>query len=439
MKRILSLVLCIVLCVGSAACGRDNTRSYANFYYYRLDAAYGVDDGVLESEIRELEAVQDDLTPALERYLLGPETDGLKSLIPAGTRLLAWDLSDNVLQLHFDETFAALTGIELTVAAGCLARTFLEMTGAETLLITADGALLDGNAAISLSLSELALYDDTPEKLRNKSAIYYFDVQRRYLIGSKATVELSEPSAAPASVLELLLEPPSGSGLSAPLPSGTRIRSVIVEDGLCTVDLSAEFESRRFYSRRAQLLSLFSVVNTLTELEGIERVEFSVDGDLLIRYGSFTISEPLVRDTRFIGPVRTALGEIDASLYLCHGPEGGLLEIPVRIRGTNAVSREELLLNALLEDTGANDISSRIPVGTVLNQVSIHGGICHVDLSDAYLTSPGDLYWSGRAIAATLCTIEGVTGVQITVNGAIPEDLDPELFGILTPENDWFL
>lgn len=439
MKRIIIIIVCICLTLSQAGCGRDSTRSLVQFYYYRTDAAYGVDDGVLVPEVRELTAAQDDLTPALELYLRGPETAGLECPIPAGTRVLSWSRSGDALQLHFDESLAMLTGIELTVAAGCLARTFLEMTGAETLVLTADGALLDGNTAMTLPLSGLALYDDTPDKLHGKATVYYTDAQRRYLIGSSVTVNLNDASEIPGYLLEQLLQPPPGSGLSSPLPGGTQIRSVSVEDGLCTVDFSAEFENRRFYSRSAQLLTLAGVVNTLTELEHIDRVEFSVDGNLLIRYGAVTISEPLVRDTRFVGPVRTALGEIDASLYLVHSPEGGLLEIPVRIRRTTAVTREELLMRALLADTGDNGFSTRIPEGTALNQIIIRDGICHVDLSGEYLASPGDLLWSGRVIAATLCTAEGISGVQITVDGAVPEGMDAALFGVLTPENDWYL
>lgn len=439
MKRILILILSMALLLTLTGCGEENSRAYMDFYYYRTDSAYGVDDGVLVREIRELNAKPDDLTAAMELYLAGPETEGYESPLPNDIRFLSWSKNEDALQLNFNSSLAALTGIELTVTAGCLARTFLGMTGAETLILTADGALLNGSTAFTLSASELMLYDDTPDRLRSQSTVYYFDAQRRYLIGSTVTMDLNDPQSGPGYLLEQLLTPPSGSGLASPLPKGTRVHSVRVEDGLCTVDLSAEFESRRFYSRRAQLLSLFSIVNTLTELEGIERVELSVDGDLLIRYGAVSISEPLVRDTRFLGPVRTALGETDASVYLCHGPEGGLLEIPVRIRRTNAVTREELLIRALLSDPGENDLSSRIPEGTQLNQIEIRGGICHVDLSAAYLSSPENLSWSGRVIAATLCTSEDISGVQITVDGTIPEDFNAEFFGILIPEDDWYL
>ena len=61
-------------------------------------------------------------------------------------------------------------------------------------------------------------------------------------------------------LLEQLLTPPAGTTLRSALPSGTYFNSVTVENGLCTVDVSEEFDSRRFYSMSAQSLSLLSIV-----------------------------------------------------------------------------------------------------------------------------------------------------------------------------------
>ena len=108
-------------------------------------------------------------------------------------------------------------------------------------------------------------------------------------------------------LLEQMCLQPQDPTLQSPLPEGTQILSAVNEDGICTVDLSREFINRRFYSPSAQLLSIFSMVNTLTALPEIDRVEFTVEGELLLRVGSVSIPGPLARDDRFLGPVRTGL------------------------------------------------------------------------------------------------------------------------------------
>ena len=113
--------------------------------------------------------------------------------------------------------------------------------------------------------------------------------------------------------------------------------------------------------------------------------------------------------------------------------------MPTRFRQTGAISQAEQIVRYLLQDPGTNDISTRIPSDTQLNSISINGGICYVNLSSHYLSTPEDLQYSGRVIAASLCTLPEVERVQILVDGAVPEDFYPGWFGPLQPSSDWFL
>lgn len=437
MRRILALLLCICLGASLFGCAEEELKDPGMFYYYRTDTAYSGTDGVIAPEERELAGIRDDLDALLECYCQGPERPELENPLPQGTGAPSWTLRDGVLTLDFASGFAALSGIELTVAAGCLARTFLELTGAETLVLTAGGALLDGETALTLTKDTMLLRDDSLDLLHGEFTVYYTDADRRYLIGQSVSLNLSSREELPILLLEQMLDAPSGTALRAVIPEGTRIRSVTVEDGLCSVDLSAGFESRRFYSHTSQLLSLLGIVNCLTALGEIDQVEFSVEGSLLVRYGSLSISGPMSADSRLIGPVRTGLGERDATIYLTQG--SGLIAIPTRLRQTGAVSQPELVLRTLLSDPGTNGFTTCIPAGAKLNSIRVEKRICHVDLSAEYLDSPEDLVWAGRVITASLCELDSISAVRITVDGAVPEGFDSAIFGVLTPENDWFL
>lgn len=436
MKRLAALFLCILLLGG---CTTPQLTTPGSFYYPSADVTYQGSNGIIASERRELTGIRDDLGAMLELYLEGPLDPGLLDPLPPGTELLDYTLFEQVLTLRFNQTMAQLSGIELTVAAGCLARTFLPLTGAQQLILTADGALLNGNTALSLTMEDLYLRDDSLDRLHAAFTVYYASPDRRYLIGHDISVLVSAPEELPQYLLELLLTPPKDSGLRSALPAGTRFLSVTVENGLCTVDVSSQFDSRRYFSMSAQCLSLLSVVNTLTALEEIDRVEFTVEGDLLIRYGTMSITEPLVRDERCIGPVRTALGEQEAVIYLAFGTEELLVPIPARITPSINATLTELVVQTLLNDSGTNGIRSCIPSGTTVNSITLENGTCILDLSSAYLTTPELLPCSNRVLAATLCALDGIERVQILVNGGIPEGFSEDLFGILVPEEDWFL
>ena len=437
MKRLFCVLL--IVCLLLSGCSEPEFQRPGTFYYPRTETAYQGNEGVIAPELRELGGIADDLTAILELYCAGPLEPGLENPLPPGTVLLDHCLDGTILTLRFNDVLAQLTGIELTVAAGCLARTFLPLTGAQELILTADGALLGGNTSLRLRLEDLSLRDDSLDLLHTEYPVYYASTDRRYLIRQTVTTHHTSQEELIMHLLEKLLTPPSGSGLRSALPAGTRFLSVSLENGLCTVDVSAEFENRRFYTMSAQCLSLLSVVNTLTALEEIDRVEFTVEGDLLIRYGSLSITAPLVRDERCVGPVRTGLGEQDAVLYLVHGSEGLLMRIPARLRPTASTAMPELVVRALLSDPGTNGIRSCIPAGTKLLSLKLEGSLCVVDLSGEYLDQPDQLRSSGRVLAASLCALEEVDGVRILVNGSVPEGFEADLFGILRPQDDWFL
>lgn len=434
MKRMTLFLLC--LCLLLSACTVPVTDPGTVFYYPRSETESLSEP--FASESRDIPRYTE-MTKLLALYCGGPVTSGLENTLPPDTTVLSWDLHDGKLWLNFDSSLAQLSGIELTVAAACLSKTFLERLDAHTLVLTAQGALLNGETALQLSTQDLNLQDDTQERLQQSFTVYYTTADRRYLIGEEVSVQVAPAEELPMQLLELLLTPPDGSELHSALPAGTRFRSVTIEDGLCTVDLSQQFDSRRYFSLPAQCLSLLSMVNTLTGLEQIQRVEFTVEENLLIRYGALSIDAPLVRDERCIGPVRTGLGEQDREIYLAHSSEELLVPIPSRIRQSTNQTLPEQLIRCLLQDPGSNGVRSWIPEGTRLNGISVTGGTCYVDVSSHYLSDPAHLRSAGRVIAATLCLLEEIDRVQILVDGAIPQGFDSALFGNLTPTPDWFL
>lgn len=436
MKRTVCLILCLLLLTGCTSLPPEEGTA---FYYHRTDTAFRGSDGVIAPELRDVSQAGGDLNALVALYCAGPLTQGLENPLPPGTALRSGSLNSGELRLEFDPGLATLSGVDLTLAAGCLARTFLELTGADTLILTAGGALLNGQTSLRLTLEDLQVRDTSLDRLHRELTVYYADRERRYLVAQQVTLAAGTPEELPMQLLELLLDAPKSGGLNSALPQGTRFLSASVSDGLCTVDLNPGFEGTRFYSHPSQVLSIMAIVNTLTGLPEIDRVEFTVDGQLLTRYGPLTITEPLSRDERCIGPVRTSLGEEDVTVYLAHGGDGRLLTVPARLTRSTTVSRAELILRHLLRDSGTNGIGTHIPEGTALNALRIEEGTCFVDLSAEYLSSPAALPISARVIAASLCALEEVEQVQILVNGSVPADFDSEMFGPLCPTSDWFL
>ena len=79
-------------------------------------------------------------------------------------------------------------------------------------------------------------------------------------------------------LLTLLLEGPLEEDLSSPVPDGVTLRGWTLADGLLTVDFSARYAS---LSGVSLTLADYSVAETLCQLDEVEAVEITAEGDYL--------------------------------------------------------------------------------------------------------------------------------------------------------------
>ncbi|MBM3706411.1 MAG: GerMN domain-containing protein, partial [Actinobacteria bacterium] len=82
-------------------------------------------------------------------------------------------------------------------------------------------------------------------------------------------------------IVEEIIRGPVGEQAYPVLPSDVKVNSVDIENGLATVDFSKEIITNSTeipHSSTTEILAIFSIVDTLTEFEEIQKVRITVDG-----------------------------------------------------------------------------------------------------------------------------------------------------------------
>lgn len=439
MKRIIASLLCAALLLLLPGCASNDSTVSGKFYYRRSSTEFGVTDGIISCEERSIPGPSADLDTVLSAYFSGPEDDRLITPFPRDAAVLDWVITDQTLILTMNDSFGALSGVDLSIACACICKTFTELLPITHVQLQLKEGMLDDERYLLFSQEDIRLYDNGLDQSRENFTLYYSDSQRRYLIAEEVAVSLATEDDVISFLLEALMTPPENSGLYSPLPRQTRLLDYTVDNGICTVNFSAEFERNGFSGCEAQRLSLLSVVNTLTQLEEIQQVEFASEGNLLVSYKMLTISEPFVFDENAIGPVRTGMNEFDATLYLSNGTEEQLAAVPTRVRQSSGISHAELVVEALLKYSPTNSLFSTIPANTTLHSVTVDNGVCLVDLSDAFLNNEAHLVRSVHSIVASVCSLEGIHSARITIDGQTPDGDYGHLFDVLAPQSSWFL
>lgn len=97
-------------------------------------------------------------------------------------------------------------------------------------------------------------------------------------------------------IVETLLEGPANSHLYTIIPTGTTLRGLFFDSGMFIVDLSREFSGIHSQGVNEQLLGVYSLVNSLTELDAKAKVRFLINGtEPDGSEGHVDLSQPMTR------------------------------------------------------------------------------------------------------------------------------------------------
>jgi len=131
--------------------------------------------------------------------------------------------------------------------------------------------------------------------------LYFSDSQAMYLVPEKRKISQA-PSLARQAVIELIKGPESPD-LYPTIPEGTKINEVYIADDIVYIDLSEEIFENHPGGSSGELMTVYSIVNTLTEISPIKGVQILVGGnEKNSLVGHIDISMPLLRDEDWIKP-----------------------------------------------------------------------------------------------------------------------------------------
>lgn len=94
--------------------------------------------------------------------------------------------------------------------------------------------------------------------------------------------------------VEGLIEGPL-TNLAPSIPEGTQLLDISILNGVCTVDFSQAFVDNHISGSSNDLMTVYSIVNTLTEFNSIDKVQFLIEGKTGATFGNIVFNEAFVR------------------------------------------------------------------------------------------------------------------------------------------------
>jgi germination protein M len=280
MRKWVPLLALLLLLAG---CGKEEEAACQIYYRTsREDPATAAIQGencALSGKIGEIQA-------ALTLLLSTPEEAELISPFPAGTQVNSWTLDHGQLTVDFSEQYAKLDGVDLSLADYCVVLTLTQFEGVDEVVLTVAGEEVPGRSQQVFHAEDVLLNGDEAQQV-------LLDVQLSFPLadGSGLGTEYREvlvgEDETPAEALfQALREGPTSQTMAAFLPETEGEVHITVTEEICTVELGEGWELPEDAGQRE--LTAYALVNSLAELDTVERVEVLLDGQPLWGHGPLT-------------------------------------------------------------------------------------------------------------------------------------------------------
>lgn len=302
------LVASAVLLVYISHVKKSEQLMNVNLYYFN-----GTENKIVteKTSIPKTENKNEVVKEVEQAYKAGPRTSTLSSPFSDKLDFVITNNNENLkdtLYIDISDSFMDLKQTERLVCVGSLVYTFSDMGFINSVKLSVGGrdisGILNYGEALKTLNSENVVNNPVinPEKINRQEVVLYFlEGQGGKLAPEERSIEVKQSQTLEYQIVEQLVAGPTKDGLKSIIPQGTKIKDIKTEEGICYVNLSGDFVSKLGETPNGERLAIYSVVNSLTELTSVNKVQFLIDGEKVNTVsGHYDFSKTFERDETLI-------------------------------------------------------------------------------------------------------------------------------------------
>lgn len=253
---------------------------------------------------------------------------------------------------------------------------------------------------------------------KNYYKIYYVNNLEDKLVTEDYFAKESDIDKLVYELVGKLTDVPEGINLKKSIPDEIKVKDIKRNGEVLSINFSENYNQ---LSGISEILRRASVVKTLCQIDGISKVEYTVENQPLMYSEANPVGamagEDFIDNT---GGETTYYQTVQVSLYYTDLKGKKLFNTRHNVEFDGTISLEELVIRQLLAGPLENDkLSPVLPAGTKINKVSFKDGICYVDFSEEFLEGRDGVADEVvvYSIVNSLTDIGSVTKVQFWING----------------------
>lgn len=305
-KKIIIAAICVfIIAVAAAVFG---VMSREQFMLERECDLYFLNESestlVAETRMIKYRDVYGLRKAVIEELISGPDTNRNKAVLNKKTKLLSIEMANtSELVADFNYRFMSGDAAKDTLAAYAVIKTLCGLEGVERVKVTVEKNDIpdsEGKPIGFLADEDINLSTDTNTSETREITLYFADKNTNKLVPELRTIKATDQLPLAQYVITELIHGTENENYNNVLDPETILIGVNITDNICFVNFRSNFISRNTGSKEEELLTVYSVVNSLTELDSIGRVQFLIDGKKIETFGEIPMDGLFERNTGII-------------------------------------------------------------------------------------------------------------------------------------------
>ena len=273
---LLILVPCAFLLYDSVI---SSGEEKVEFYYMNAE-------GVMKPVKKDIrgENTEDILVTTLTTLKEGVMAEGMRASIPNDVEFNSVGLVNGNAVIDVSNDYHRMKNTEEVICRSSIVWTLTSLDFVDGVVLTVDGQPLKNNSGDTFGpmhrgnvVIEPGISAETTEYAI--LTLYFANAEGTELVTEERVIEVNANQTSEKTILEQLIAGPEELDILSTVPVETKLRDVTTtKDGICYVNLSQDFVTKHYGGEMAEKLTIYSIVNSLCELEHVDKVQFLIEG-----------------------------------------------------------------------------------------------------------------------------------------------------------------
>ncbi len=295
-----AMVVAIITCISFMNYDRNMMKQNVDLYFMNEDGT----NIVAESNTIKYKNDSELIADIIQELREGPSLASRGRIMSKDTQLNSVEFhGDKSVVVDLSEEFLTEDSSKNVLAIYAITKSICSTGKLLSVQVTVNGAAItdrDGKELGFVAASDINLETEEYSSEMREVTLYFANSSKTGLVREVRTIMITDQQPIGQYIIKELIKGPEDKSLQSVLSKETVLMSVELEDNICYLNFKSDFLNKNAGGSDHEKLVIYSIVNSLTELQTIGRVQFYMDGKRVDSFGSFGIKDYIERNINII-------------------------------------------------------------------------------------------------------------------------------------------